>query len=406
MNERNAAILEDLSLLDVSNGVVGFVFAATVPVALILAALSKGGMASESQLASWLFGGFAINGLLTIAFSLYFRQPLVFLWSIPGTVLVGQALTHLSWAEVVAAYFVTGALVLALGVSGLVNAAMSAVPMPIVMAMVAGVFLQFGIDWIEAFRTNFFVALVMTAVFVGLTAVPALARTFPPVIAALIAGVLVIFFTEGITLGDPTPAITVPQLTFPQFSWPAMIELVVPLAITVLVVHNGQGIAILKAAGHKPPVTKIAAACGIGSMITSAVGTVSTCLGSNVIAIIVTGDRTERHYIGALVVGLLGIVFGLLAPMIARLALAAPRALIGALAGLAMLRILQQVFTAAFTGLYRQSALITFLITVSGVTIMNIGAPFWGVVFGSVFAWLIERKAVFGVRAPDARDHS
>jgi benzoate membrane transport protein len=161
-------------------------------------------------------------------------------------------------------------------------------------------------------------------------------------------------------------------------------------------VHNGQGIAILKSAGHKPPVTKIAAACGIGSMITSAVGTVSTCLGSNVIAIIVTGDRTERHYIGALVVGLLGIVFGLVAPMIARLALAAPRALIGALAGLAMLRILQQVFTAAFTGLYRQSALISFLITVSGVTIMNIGAPFWGVVFGSLFARLIERKAVSG----------
>lgn len=394
MNERSTAVFKDVSLVDVSNGVVGFVFAATVPVALILAALSKGGMAGESQLASWLFGGFVINGLLTIAFSLYFRQPLVFLWSIPGTVLVGQALTHLSWAEVVGAYLATGALVLALGLSGLVNAAMSAVPMPIVMAMVAGVFLQFGLDWIDAFRTNFWVAAVMTAVFVGLTAVPALARTIPPVIAALVAGLLVIFFTGGATLEHPFAfAIAAPQLTFPQFSWPAMIELVVPLAITVLVVQNGQGIAILTAAGHKPPVNKIAAACGIGAMLTSAVGTVSTCLGSLVMAIIVTGDRKDRHYVGALVLGLLGVVFGLAAPMIARLALAAPKALIGALAGLAMLKILQQAFTAAFAGRYRLSALVTFVITVSGATIMNIGAPFWGVVFGALFARLIEREA-------------
>ena len=37
-----------------------------------------------------------------------------------------------------------------------------------------------------------------------------------------------------------------------------MAELVVPLAITVLVVQNGQGIAVLTAAGHDPPVDSIA----------------------------------------------------------------------------------------------------------------------------------------------------
>ena len=37
-----------------------------------------------------------------------------------------------------------------------------------------------------------------------------------------------------------------PVLQTPAWSLPAMVELVVPLAITVLVVQNGQGVAVLK----------------------------------------------------------------------------------------------------------------------------------------------------------------
>jgi benzoate membrane transport protein len=393
MHDSPASIFRDVSLTDVSNGIVGFIFAATVPVALAIAALSNGGMADEAHLGGWIFGGFVINGFLTLAFSLRYRQPLVFLWSIPGTVLVGQALTHLSVAEVTGAYIATGLFVFVLGVTGLVNFAMAAIPMPIVMAMVAGIFIQFGMAWLDAFKTDFWVAAIMTATFLGLTAFPRATRFAPPVIVTLIAGI-----ATAVLLGETTHApslalnLALPRLTAPEFSWAAMIELVVPLAITVIVVQNGQGIAVMSSVGHAVPVNKATAACGLGAVLTATVGTVSTCLAGLVIGVITTSERPERQYVAALVLGSLGILFGLSATMIAQLALAAPKGLIGALAGLAMLRVLQHAFTAAFSGRQPMSALVTFLITSSGMSIANIGAPFWGIVCGYLFARLVERQ--------------
>ena len=52
----------------------------------------------------------------------------------------------------IGAFLATGVLMLLLGLSGWVRRAMDAVPMPIVMAMVAGVFLRFGVDLVLAFR--------------------------------------------------------------------------------------------------------------------------------------------------------------------------------------------------------------------------------------------------------------
>jgi benzoate membrane transport protein len=60
---------------------------------VILAVGTQGGL-SEEQLASWIFGVFFLNGLLTVVACWLYRQPLASFWTIPGTVLVGPALTH------------------------------------------------------------------------------------------------------------------------------------------------------------------------------------------------------------------------------------------------------------------------------------------------------------------------
>src|SRR5207244_3996387 len=130
-----------------ANAIVAFLFSASAPVAIILTASQQGAL-SEADIASWLFGCYFINGAISLAFCLIYRQPLVFLWTIPGTVLVGQALDHLSFAQVIGAYCATGVLMLILGLSGWIRKCMSRLPMPIVMAMVAGVFLQFGLNLI------------------------------------------------------------------------------------------------------------------------------------------------------------------------------------------------------------------------------------------------------------------
>src|SRR5216110_802881 len=174
----------DFGAIYAANGFIGWVFSATAPVAIILSVGTQGGL-SEAELASWIFGVFFINGLITILFCWLYRQPLAFFWTIPGTVLVGPALAHLKFPEVIGAFYMTGLLMLVLGATGWVRRAMQAIPMPIVMGMVAGVFLQFGLDWVRAFQSDLWIAAAMTAAFLAVSAVPPVAARLPPLIVAL-----------------------------------------------------------------------------------------------------------------------------------------------------------------------------------------------------------------------------
>ena len=374
------------------NAVVAFLFAASAPVAIILTAGEAGHLA-EADIASWLFGCFFINGLLSLAFCLVYRQPLVFFWTIPGTVLVGQALHHLSFPQVIGAYYATGLLMLVLGLTGWMRKCMNLLPMPIVMAMVAGVFLQFGLNLIFAIRDGFVVAAPMTAVFVLLSAVPALGRALPPLIGALAVGIAVIILSGTFQMGGaPAHLLASPNLYKPEFSWNAMVELVLPLAITVLAAQNAQGFAVLEAVGHKPPVNMVTAACGLGSLIAAMVGTVSTCLTGPVNAILASGGAKEKHYAAGVMVALLALPFGLFSPLFTRFMLAAPKAFIATLAGLALVRVLERAFVVSFKGSFTLGAAITFLVTVANVSILSIGAPFWGLVIGSAVSWLLEKR--------------
>jgi benzoate membrane transport protein len=264
--------------------------------------------------------------------------------------------------------------------------------MPIVMAMVAGVFLRFGLDLVFAIRDAFWIAAPMTVVFLALSATPRLARMLPPVIGALIVGALMVGMLGRFDArGAQVFALVHPHLYAPVFSWQAMVELVVPIAITVLVVQNGQGVAVLRAAEHQPPINAITAACGAGAMISGMVGAVSTCLTGPVNAILTASGEKQRQYTAGIMVGVLALGFGLLSPVFTRLLLATPKAFIAALAGLAMLRVLQTAFTISFRGRFTLGALVTFLVTVADVAIFNIGAPFWGLVLGIAVSWLLER---------------
>jgi len=389
---RPRQILADFGGLHASNAVVAFLFSCTGPVAIILSVGARGRL-SESDIASWIFAAFFINGLLSFAFTLAYRQPLVFLWSIPGAVLLGPALGHLTFPQIIGAFLVTGVLLLALGVSGWVRRAMEAIPMPIVMAMVAGVFLRFGLDLVRAFRDGLWIALPMTAAFLLLTLRPKLARIVPPLIGALAVGAVMIWYLGAFR---PAPgdlfAIASPNLYKPVLSLPAIIELVIPLAITVLVAQNAQGIAILTAAGHKPPINAITAGCGAGSMLTALFGSVSTCLTGPVNAVLAGSGEKDKQYTAALLFCVLALLFGLLAPFFTRLLLATPASFIATLAGLAMLRVLQTAFTISFAGRFSFGALVCFLVTVADISIWRIGAPFWGLVFGLATAWLLERE--------------
>jgi benzoate membrane transport protein len=107
-------VLRDLGRQELVNGLVGALFAMTGPVAVILAVGTRAGLEQE-LVASWVFAIFVLNGLLTVLMSWVYRQPLGFFWTIPGTVVVGQALTTLTWSEVIGAYLITAVLMLRWG---------------------------------------------------------------------------------------------------------------------------------------------------------------------------------------------------------------------------------------------------------------------------------------------------
>ncbi|MGD9525997.1 MAG: benzoate/H(+) symporter BenE family transporter [Dehalococcoidia bacterium] len=395
-------LLRDFGPVYAANGFVGLVFAATGPVAVILAVGAQGGLSAE-QLASWIFGVFFLNGILTVLACWLYREPLAFFWTIPGTVLVGPALTHLAWPEVVGAFFATGLLIIALAATGWVRTAMAAVPMPIVMAMVAGVFLRFGIDLVQSLRTDVAVAAPMVAAFLLLSALPALGRRVPPIIGALGVGAVAVALSGRFTPSAGGAWIAAPVFTAPQWSLQACLELVVPLAITVLVVQNGQGIAVLRATGHTPPVNMITFACGVWSLLTAAVGAVSTCLTGPTNALLAASGERTRHYTAGIACGLLAIVFGLFATLFTGIMLAMPAAFVATLGGLAMLRVLESAFVTAFAGRFTLGALVTFVVTVADVKVLNVGAAFWGLVAGIGVSWLLER-ADFAAATAGGRD--
>lgn len=383
-------ITSDFGLLYASNGFIGWLFAVTGPVAIILAVGSNGGLA-EAEISSWIFGVFFFNGLITLLFSWLYRQPLVFFWTIPGTVLVGQSLTHLSFPQVVGAFYVTGLLMLVLGASGWVRRAMQLVPMPIVMGMVAGVFLRFGLELVRAVFADTVIAGPMVAIWIILSAIPRLGRRIPPIIGALVVGALATILPGQYDAATLQFEVIRPVVQVPVWSIAAMVELVVPLAITVLVVQNGQGFAVLGSAGHTPPINAVTMGCGAGSVITAIVGGVSTCLTGPTNAIVVSSGEQKRQYSGAMFVGCLALVFGLLAPTFTRLLLLSPKSLVMALAGLAMLRVLQTAFNTAFNGRFSLGALLAFLVTVADIPLLNVGAAFWGLVAGFAISWLLEK---------------
>ncbi|MCS5480916.1 benzoate/H(+) symporter BenE family transporter [Corynebacterium sp. YIM 101645] len=385
-------IARDLGPQEIGNGLVALIFSASGPIAVILAAAAAGNL-DPGQTSSWIFGAFLGNGLLTLLLTWLYRSPQAYFWTIPGTVLAGDALTHLSFGEVIGAYLATGVLVFLLGWTGLIGRIMAVLPPTIVMAMVAGIFLRFGLDLIGAAVDDPFIALPMIIIFIALGINARVAAVAPPVAVAAVVGMVVAIIAGRLGTGILDDGlIAAPVVTSPEFSLAAMIELVLPLAITVVIVQNGQGVAVLRAAGHRPGVNLAAAASGLVSIPMAFIGNITTCLTGPTNALVVAGPRKERHYAAAMVTAVGAIVVGLFSPAFVGFMLAMPVSFIAALAGIAMLTPLKNAFVAGFSGAFSTGALVCFLVTVSEITLLGITAPFWGIVFGCLVAWLLDPR--------------
>ena len=107
-----------------------------------------------------------------------------------------------------------------------------------------------------------------------------------------------------------------------------------------------------------------------------------------------------RRYTAAVSCGALYVVIGLFGAAITGVLTAFPKELVAAIAGLALLGTIGGALSAALKDdTHREAALITFLVTLSGVVIAGVGSAFWGVVAG-VLALLVQHVA----RAPQSKN--
>ncbi|MDE0310401.1 MAG: benzoate/H(+) symporter BenE family transporter [Acidiferrobacterales bacterium] len=381
----------DIGTVYAANAIVAILFSCTGPVAIIVSVGLAGGL-SQAEIASWIFAGSFVGGVLTILFSIAYKQPLSFAWTIPGSVLLGSSLDHLSFAEVIGAFWVTGVLVGAIGLSGGVRKALKYTPMPIVLAMVAGIFLQFGLDLVLAFENELLLAAVMVIAYFAVLTIPQLTAVCPPVVAALAGGVVVVLATGNFEGEQVIRWFDWPVVHTPEFSQQALFELVIPLAVTVLVAQNAQGFAVLTASGHAPPVNSMTTACGAGSLVNAVFGSVSACVTGPANAVLVSGGEPARQYTAGVLFGMMSIAFGLMAFGATWLILKLPTEFIAVLSGLALLPVLLKSFVTAFSGRFQMGALVALIVTISDITIWNIGAPFWGLMAGLAVGLTIERN--------------
>ncbi len=396
-----AESLRHMRFYHFANGLAAWLLAATGPVALVLGIGLEGGLSAQ-QLGSYIFIGFFGGGLITILLSVFYRMPMIHAWTIPGSAIAGLALLKgTPYSDIVGAYMVVGAIMLVLGLTGGFGWLMRHTPVPLVMAMIAGVFLKFGIWIVLAFETGSttWIALAATLAFVAVTLRPGLARNFPPILAALIAATVVAVASGQFQMKQPiTNIIVEPVLFVPTFSANALLDLVLPLLVSVLALQNAQGIVLLRAGGHNPPPDTVTFACGAGSLVFGMFGCVNTCLTGPATALVMSSGAPRHQWLGACWWGLLAIVYALLAPVIIGLALAVPKTMLFVIGGLAMMRVLQQSFTQGFGGRFPMGATVTFVVTVTDLipgynaNLLGIGAPFWGLVFGLAVSLLLERQ--------------
>jgi benzoate membrane transport protein len=386
-------ISQSLTLSAVAYGSTAWLFAVTGPFIIYVNAARQGNL-SALELNSWIFGGYFICGLLSIVLTLFYRIPLLAAITIPGGVLVATALSHLSLQEIVGAYILTGLSITLLALTGTLKKGMEWVPMPISMAMVAGILLQFGMGIITSLQQTPLISGMALSAFLCVSLMKPLARRFPPVLGAIVAGLLATAAFGEANWQVVSLQMAQIKLVAPVFTWAAAAELVIPLAVTVVAVQNAQGIAILQNLDYRPPFNAITMTSGVASIIVAPFGSQSVCLAGPMTGIVTNpaiGPK-DRRYAAAIVTGLLWMLFGLFAPMATAFSQILPASLINLLAGLALLDILGNCFASAFGEKFRVGALFTFITTISGLRLFNIAAPFWGLVAGSVISLLLERQ--------------
>ncbi len=374
--------LRDVSLSAVMAGFVAVLVGYTSSVVIIFAAAQALG-ASAAQTASWMLALGIGMGLTTLGLSLWTRQPVLTAWSTPGAALLAGT-SGVAMADAIGAFVLCGALILLAGVTRGFERAMDRIPQAIAAALLAGVLARFALDAAGAAQTAPLLVVTMALAFVA-------GRRWWPryaVPGVLLAGVGVAAWQGRLQWGRLVFEATAPVWTTPTFSVGAFVGLALPLFVVTMASQNLPGVAAQRAAGYVTPVSASVSATGAATVLLAPFGGFAFNLAAITAAICMGREAHEdpaRRYTAAVMAGLFYLAIGLAGGAVVGLLQAFPRELVLAVAGLALLSTIAGGLAAALKDeRHRDAAILTFVVTLSGLTLAGIGSAFWGVLAGAL----------------------
>ena len=380
-----------LKLSHITSGFLAVLVGYSSSVAIIFQAATAAG-ADMAMINSWILSLGLGMGVTSIVLSLYYKTPVLTAWSTPGAALLVTSLAGVSMSDAIGAFLFSGFLIVLSGVTGGFERISKTISPSIAAAMLAGILVQFCLE--------LFTYLQQESILVGsMFAAYLLGKRLFPLYAIPLALVVGVLMTWQLNLFTNTEVeLTLAKLVFtmPTFSLTSLISIGIPLFVVTMTSQNMPGIVALKAFNYHPPISPIITASGITTMLLAPFGGFAFNLAAITAAICMSedvGKDKNVRYLSAICAGcfyLLAAVFG--ATIVALFSIS-PKALILSLAGLALLGILGNSLALALDKpAGREAALITFLITSSGVIFFGIGSAFWGLIAGVVVQKILSQK--------------
>ncbi len=376
---------KDLSLSAFTAGFVAVLVGFTSSVAIVFQA-AQAFQATPAQITSWMWALGLGMGLCSLVPSLLLRKPVMVAWSTPGAAVLASAGLSggFSMAEAVGAFMVCAVLITLAGVTRWFERVMNRIPTEIAAALLAGVLARFGMQAFAAAQTALPLVLLMLGAYL-------VARRWIPRYAVVITLALAIAFVAlrgEMSWSAIRFELAMPVFTAPQFTLSAAISLALPLFVVTMASQNLPGVAVIRATGYDLPISRLITMTGLATLVLAPFGgyalnfsaiTAAICMGPEA-----HPDRDKR-YTAAVSCGLLYVVIGIFGAVVTGLLTAFPKELVVAIAGLALLGTIGNGLAAALRDEpHREAALITFLVTLSGVVVAGVGSAFWGVVAGSL----------------------
>ncbi|WP_394183993.1 benzoate/H(+) symporter BenE family transporter [Marinomonas posidonica] len=378
------SILNDLSLSAVVAGFVAVLIGFASSVAIVFQAAQAAG-ASEDIIVSWIMVLGIGMGATCFFLSLWYKAPVITAWSTPGAALLATSLANVSYPEAIGVFIFAGLLACLVGMSGLFDRLMNWVPLPIACAMLAGVLFQFGLSIFTSMTEDAFMVATMLLVYL-------FSRVFLPryaILLVLMAGVVCVLGRAEQAIFSMIP-VQFGHLVwvYPEWNLSALIGVGVPLFIVTMTSQNIPGVAVMRGSGYKTPVSPLISWTGLASVVLAPAGGFAFNLAA-ITAAICSGNECHRdpnkRYIAGLSAGVFYLFAGFAGVSVVALFAVFPASMVAALAGIALLGTIgMNLKTAMLEDSTREASLVTFLVTVSGVSFAGIASAFWGILFGVI----------------------